>query len=47
MLNPNKMIKPLDDRPKTRSEIAAMIESMMHTDENGDPESETDEQHTA
>lgn len=47
MLNPNRPIKPLDDRPKTRSEIADMIDSMMHTDENGNPESETDEQHTA
>ena len=27
MLNPNRPIKPLDDRPKTRSEIADIIES--------------------
>lgn len=47
MLNPNRPIKPLDDRPKTRSEIADIIGSMMHTDENGNPENETDEQHTA
>ena len=40
MLNPNRPIKPLD-------EIADIIESMMHTDENGNPENETDEQHTA
>ena len=38
MLNPNRPIKPLDDRPKTSSEIADIIESMMHTDENGNPE---------
>ncbi len=35
MQNLHKNIKPLDDRFKTREEIAAMIENMMNTDENG------------
>lgn len=38
MRNQNKPVKPLDDRIKTKEEIAAMIENMMSTDENGEPE---------
>lgn len=34
----NKKIKNIDDKPKTRSEIAKMIQDMFDTDENGDPE---------
>lgn len=40
MQNLHKNIKSLDDRFKTREEIAAMIESMMNTDENGNYEKE-------
>ena len=47
MLNPNKKIKPLDDRTKTRNEISNMIEDMMNTDENGNPEPESQNVHTA
>lgn len=34
----NKPVKPLDDRTKTKKEIAAMISRMMNTDKNGEPE---------
>ncbi len=47
MLNPNRPIKPLDDRPKTRSEIADMIRTMMNTDENGNAEKEEHKKNTA
>lgn len=40
MQNQNKPVKPLDDRTKTNEEIAAMIQNMMSTDENGNPEKE-------
>lgn len=40
MRNQNNPVKPLDDRVKSKQEIAAMIESMMNTDENGVPEKE-------
>ncbi len=40
MQNLHKNIKPLDDRFKTREEIAAIIENMMNTDENGNYEKE-------
>lgn len=38
MRNQNKPVKLLDDRIKTKEEISAMIENMMNTDENGNPE---------
>lgn len=38
MRNQNKPVKLLDDRVKTKEEISAMIENMMSTDENGNPE---------
>lgn len=47
MRNPNKKIKPLDDRPKTRSEIANMINDMMNTDEDGNPEPDSQMIYTA
>lgn len=40
MQNLHKSVKPLDDRFKTREEIAAIIENMMNTDENGNRENE-------
>lgn len=40
MLNQNRQIKPLDDRPKTRSEIADLIRDMMNNDEYGNNEKE-------
>lgn len=38
MLNPDRKIKDMDDREKSKSEIENMIENMMKTDENGYPE---------
>ena len=38
MRNQNKPVKLLDDSIKSKEEIAAMIENMMSTDENGNPE---------
>lgn len=35
MRNPNKPLPKIDDTPKTKAEIAEMIERMMSTDENG------------
>lgn len=46
MLNPNRPIKQIDDRPKSRTEIADMINSMMNTDENGDSQKKK-EKHSA
>lgn len=38
MLNPNKKIHDMDDRPKNWAEIREMIENMLETDEDGNPE---------
>ncbi len=38
MLNPNKKPHIIDDRPKGRQGIAEMIDRMMNTKENGEPE---------
>lgn len=43
MRNPNKPIKAMDDRPKSRKEIENMIERMMKTDEDGYPENPDDD----
>ncbi|MBR1763854.1 MAG: hypothetical protein IJ746_00485 [Ruminococcus sp.] len=46
MRNPNRPIADIDDRPKSREEIAEMIERMLKTDEDGNPE-KTDKKETA
>ncbi len=47
MLNPNRPIKTIDDRPKSKEEIAQMIEHMFSTDEDGNPEKDKDDRETA
>jgi hypothetical protein len=47
MPNPNKAVKNIDERPKSREEIAAMIERMLITDEDGNPESDKNNRETA
>lgn len=41
MRNPNKPIKDIDERPKSRDEIAEMIADMFRNDEDGYPENKT------
>lgn len=38
MRNPNKPIPVIDDRPKTMEEVKCMIDKLMSTDEDGNPE---------
>ena len=38
MREQNRKIRDLDDRPKSKEEIAKIIERMLKTDENGEPE---------
>lgn len=47
MLNPNRPIKNIDDRPKSRDEIATMIEHMLNTDEDGNPEKDKSDKEIA
>lgn len=42
MRNPNKPIPVIDERPKGRDGIAEMIERMLNTDEDGNPENDTE-----
>jgi len=46
MRNTDRPVKDIDDRPKSREEIAKMIERMLKTDEDGNPE-KSDEKETA
>lgn len=43
MRNPNKPMPVMDDTPKSKEDIALMIERMMSTDENGYPEKRNEE----
>jgi hypothetical protein len=43
MRNPNKPIPVIDERPKGRKGIAEMIDRMLKTDEDGNPENKEDE----
>ena len=47
MRNPNKPIKVIDERPKSRDEIAEMIAYMFRNDEDGYPENKTNDKKTA
>lgn len=47
MRNPNKQIRDIDERPKGREGIAEMIERMLKTDEDGNPEDNISDKITA
>lgn len=47
MRNPDKPIHNIDETPKSKSEIAEMINAMMKTDENGYPEKDDKSKKTA
>lgn len=47
MRNPNKPIRDIDERPKGRKGIAEMIDRMLKTDEDGDPEDKKNDKITA
>lgn len=47
MPNPNKRIPDMDDRPKSWAEIKEMVERMLETDEDGNPETDKSGRETA
>ena len=47
MRNPDNPIKAIDERPKSKEEVAEMIDKMFKNDEDGYPEHEKTDKRTA